>query len=189
MAIAHYQFEAIHPFNDGNGRTGRVLNILYLVEQGLLSLPILYLSRHIMQNRQDYYRLLLNVTQTQQWEPWILYMLKAVENTAKWTTAKIAAVRRLLEHSTSFIRNALPKVYTHELVAVIFEQPYCRISDLVSRDIAKRQTASVYLKQLCDIGVLHEYQAGKEKLFVHPKLIQLMTQDSNQFEEYKQTSP
>ena len=185
MAIAHYQFEAIHPFNDGNGRTGRVLNILYLVEQGLLSLPILYLSRHIMQSRQDYYRLLLNVSQTEQWEPWILYMLQAVEATAKWTTAKIAAVRQLLEHSTGYIRNALPKVYTHELVAVIFEQPYCRISDLVNRHIAKRQTASVYLKQLCDIGVLHEYQAGKEKLFVHPKLIQLMTQDSNEFQEYK----
>lgn len=184
MAIAHYQFEAIHPFNDGNGRTGRVLNILYLVERGLLSLPILYLSRYIMHNRQDYYRLLLNVSQTQQWEPWVLYMLKAVENTAQWTTAKIAAVRQLLEHSTHFIRAALPKVYSHELVAVIFEQPYCRISDLVSRDIAKRQTASVYLKQLCDIGVLHEFQAGKEKLFVHPKLIQLMTQDRNQFDHY-----
>jgi Fic family protein len=185
MAIAHYQFEAIHPFIDGNGRTGRVLNILYLVEQGLLSLPILYLSRYIMQNRQDYYRHLLNVSQTQQWEPWVLYMLKAVENTAQWTTAKIAAIRQLLEHSTAHIRQALPKVYSHELVAVIFEQPYCRISDLVSRDIAKRQTASVYLKQLCDIGVLNEFQAGKEKLFVHPKLIQLMTQDGHRFEPYK----
>lgn len=185
MAIAHYQFEAIHPFIDGNGRTGRVLNILYLVEQGLLSLPILYLSRYVMQNRQEYYRLLLGVSQTQQWEPWILYMLKAVESTAKWTTAKIGAVRQLLEHTTNHIRESLPKVYTHELVAVIFEQPYCRIGDLVSRDIAKRQTASVYLKQLCDIGVLHEFPAGKEKLFVHPKLIQLMTQDSNQFTEYK----
>lgn len=189
MAIAHYQFEAIHPFIDGNGRTGRVLNILYLVEQGLLSLPILYLSRYVMQNRQEYYRLLLGVSQTQQWEPWILYMLKAVESTAKWTTAKIGAVRQLLEHTTNHIRDSLPKVYTHELVAVIFEQPYCRIGDLVSRDIAKRQTASVYLKQLCDIGVLHEFPAGKEKLFVHPKLIQLMTQDSNQFTEYKLTPP
>ncbi|MDZ7924339.1 MAG: Fic family protein [Marinagarivorans sp.] len=187
MAIAHYQFEAIHPFNDGNGRTGRVLNILYLVEQGLLSLPILYLSRYIMQNRQDYYRLLLGVSQSQQWEPWILYILKAVASTASWTTAKIGAVRQLLEHTTNHIRDSLPKIYTHELVAVIFEQPYCRISDLVSRDIAKRQTASVYLKQLCDIGVLREFPAGKEKLFVHPKLIGLMTQDNNQFEQYELT--
>jgi Fic family protein len=184
MAIAHYQFEAIHPFTDGNGRTGRVLNILHLIEQNLLSLPILYLSRHIVQHKNDYYRLLLNVTQTGEWEPWILFMLKAVEESAKWTSGKIAAVRKLLEHTTEIIRVALPKLYSYELVALIFEQPYCRISDLVTRDLAKRQTASVYLKQLCDIGVLKEFPVGKEKLFAHPKLIQLMTQDLNEFEGY-----
>ncbi len=184
MAIAHYQFEAIHPFIDGNGRTGRVLNILYLIDQNLLSLPILYLSRHIVQNKQDYYSLLLGVTAQQNWEPWILYILKAVENTAHWTTAKIAAVRSLQEITANYLRSNLPKVYSHELVQLIFEQPYCRISDLVDRDIAKRQTASAYLKQLCDIGVLNEIQSGKEKLFVHPKLTRLMTQDSNQFDHY-----
>lgn len=184
MAIAHYQFEAIHPFIDGNGRTGRVLNILYLIDQNLLSLPILYLSRHIVQNKQDYYSLLLDVTANQKWEPWILYILKAVENTAHWTTAKIAAVRDLQEVTAEYLRTALPKVYSHELVQLIFEQPYCRISDLVDREIAKRQTASAYLKQLCDIGVLNEVHAGKEKLFVHPKLIRLMTQDNNKFDRY-----
>lgn len=184
MAIAHYQFEAIHPFTDGNGRTGRVLNILYLIEQNLLSLPILYLSRHIVENKQDYYSLLLDVTAKQKWEPWILYILKAVENTAHWTTAKIAAVRELQEVTGEYLRTALPRVYSHELVQLIFEQPYCRISDLVERDIAKRQTASAYLKQLCEIGVLNATQAGKEKLFVHPKLIRLMTQDDNQFDRY-----
>lgn len=184
MAIAHYQFDAIHPFIDGNGRTGRVLNILYLIDQNLLSLPILYLSRHIVQNKQDYYSLLLEVTAKQQWEPWILYILKAVENTAQWTTAKIAAVRELQEVTTQYLRTALPKIYSHELVQLIFEQPYCRIGDLVERNIAKRQTASAYLKQLCKIGVLNEIQAGKEKLFVHPKLVRLMTQDNNQFDRY-----
>lgn len=184
MAVAHYQFEAIHPFIDGNGRTGRVLNILYLIDQKLLTLPILYLSRHIVQHKQDYYRLLLDVTRAQQWEPWIIYILQAVENTAQWTTAKIAAVRTLIEHTSAYIRQQLPKIYSHELVQLIFEQPYCRISSLVEMGIAKRQTASVYLKQLCDIGVLQEMQSGKEKLFVHPKLMTLMTQDMHPFTPY-----
>lgn len=184
MAVAHYQFEAIHPFLDGNGRTGRVLNILYLIEVGLLTLPVLYLSRYIVQNREDYYRLLNGVTRTESWEEWILYMLKAVEVTASWTTQKIDAVRKLIEHTSAFIKARLPKIASHELVQVIFEQPYCRISNLVENNIAKRQTASVYLKKLADIGVLNEIQAGKEKLFVHPKLIRLMTEDNNNFNPY-----
>ena len=184
MAVSHYQFEAIHPFTDGNGRTGRILNMLYLIEQKLLTLPILYLSRYILQNRADYYRLLTKVTSDGAWEEWILYMLKAVEQTANWTTQKIAAIRELMEHAGDYIKQALPKIYSHELVQVIFEQPYCRIANLVDRDIAKRQTASVYLKQLAKVGVLNEIQVGKEKLFVHPKLIQLMTLDSNEIIHY-----
>lgn len=184
MAVAHYQFEAIHPFLDGNGRTGRVLNILYLIEVGLLTLPILYLSRYIVQNKDDYYRLLNGVTRTKNREEWILYMLKGIEFTANWTTQKIEAVRKLIDHTSEFIKARLPKIYSYELVQIIFEQPYCRISNLVENNIAKRQTASVYLKQLADIGVLNEIQAGKEKLFVHPKLIQLMTEDNNNFTFY-----
>lgn len=189
MAVAHYQFEAIHPFIDGNGRTGRVLNILYLIDQQLLTLPILYLSRHIVQFKQDYYRLLLDVTREQNWEPWIIFMLQAVENTARWTTEKIAAIRTLIEHTSDFVREQLPKIYSYELIQLIFEQPYCRIGTLVESDIAKRQTASVYLKQLCEIGVLHEMQVGKEKLFVHPKLMTLMTQDGNQYPVYSMEQP
>jgi Fic family protein len=184
MAVSHYQFEAIHPFTDGNGRTGRVLNTLYLIEQKLLTLPILYLSRYILQHRADYYRLLTQVTSDQNWEAWIIYMLHAVEQTSRWTTAKIAAVRELIEHTSSYIQQQLPKIYSYELVQVIFEQPYCRISNLTEKQIAKRQTASVYLKQLVEIGVLNEIQSGKEKLFVHPKLIQLMTTDNNTFSHY-----
>ncbi len=184
MAVSHYQFEAIHPFTDGNGRSGRVLNILYLIEQGLLSLPILYLSHYIVRNKVDYYLLLNRVTSEQAWEPWILYMLQAVEQTAKWTTKKITAVRELIEATREHVSQSLPKIYSHELLTVIFEQPYCRIKNLVDGDIAKRQTASEYLKQLCQIGVLKEIRAGKEKLFVHPKLIELMTNDSNEFKVY-----
>lgn len=184
MAIGHYQFEAIHPFTDGNGRTGRVLNTLFLIQEGLLNLPILYLSRYIIAHRADYYRLLLDVTRDNAWEPWLLYMLSAVEETARWTCVKIAAIRRLAEHTTHFVRAQLPKTYSRELVDVIFEQPYCRISNVVDKQIAQRQAASRYLKELVSIGVLQEVQVGKEKLFIHPKLMHLLTRDDNNFTPY-----
>ena len=179
MAVSHYQFEAIHPFYDGNGRTGRILNVLYLIECGLLTLPILYLSRFIVHNKQDYYRLLNQVTKDQNWEDWLLFILKGVEQTAIWTSDKITAIRALMESTTDYIKAQLPKIYSYEIVQLIFEQPYCRINNLVERDIAKRQTASTYLKQLAGIGVLQEMNSGKEKLFVHPRLMTLMTKDSN----------
>lgn len=184
MAVTHYQFEAIHPFTDGNGRTGRIVNSLFLIQEGLLTLPILYLSRYIIQNKADYYRLLLQVTREQDWEAWIIYVLKGVEETATWTTAKIAAIRALSEHTVDYVRNKLPKVYSHELVSLIFELPYCRISSLAEAGIAKRQAASQYLKQLVEIGVLIEAPVTKEKLFIHPKLMQLLSKDSNEFKHY-----
>jgi len=184
MAVGHYQFEAIHPFSDGNGRTGRVLNILFLIQEGLLNLPVLYLSRYIIANKADYYRLLLEVTREQAWEPWLLYMLKAVEETARWTVAKIAAIRTLAEHTSIHVRERLPKIYSRELIDVIFEQPYCRIATVVERGIAQRQSASRYLKELVAIGVLREMTAGKEKLFIHPKLMQLLTREGDSFTPY-----
>ena len=184
MAAAHYQFEAIHPFTDGNGRTGRLLNTLYLVEQELLTLPVLYLSRYIIENKDDYYAKLLRVTTHQSWEKWVLYVLNGVEETAIWTREKIAAIRRLLEHTNQYVRLAAPEVHSRELIDIIFTQPYCRIANLVEADIAKRQTASVYLKQLTEIGVLKEMKVGRDKLFIHPKLIGVITR-SNQFRKYR----
>ena len=184
MAVSHYQFEAIHPFTDGNGRTGRVLNLLFLIEQDLLKIPILYLSRYIIQDKSNYYLYLLEVTTKQAWEQWILYVLDAVEQTATWTRDKIIAIRDLMDHTSEYVRAQLPAIYTRELVDLTFVQPYCRIGNLVNADIAKRQTASDYLKQLCKIGVLNETKSGREKLFVHPKLIRLLTQDSNEFDSY-----
>lgn len=184
MAVAHYQFEAIHPFLDGNGRTGRVLNILFLIEKELLTLPVLYLSRYIVQRKSDYYRLLNGVTRNGDWEPWLLYMLQAVEETARWTTAKIAMIRELIAHTGDYVHARLPKIYSHELIQLIFEQPYCRIASLVKAGIAQRQTAATYLKRLVEIGVLQEIPVGKEKLFVHPKLIQLLTTDQRTFTPY-----
>lgn len=184
MAVGHYQFEAIHPFTDGNGRTGRVLNILYLIQEELLNLPILYLSRHVIANKADYYRPLLSVTRDGAWEPWLLFILQAVADTSKWTTSKIAAIRWLAEHTTEYVRTRLPKIYSRELVDVIFEQPYCRIGNLVDKGIAQRQAASRYLHDLVSLGVLREMAFGKEKLFIHPKLMQLLGQDRNDFQPY-----
>ena len=180
MAAAHYQFEAIHPFTDGNGRTGRVLNSLFLVEQKLLPLPILYLSRYIIRNKAEYYKRLLAVTSDEAWEPWILYMLRAVEDTAKWTVKKIAAVRELAIVTQEHVRGELPRIYSRELVNVIFSQPYCRIANVVDAGIVGRQAAARYLKELVRIGVLEEVVVGRDRLFLHPKLMRLLTRDGEQ---------
>lgn len=184
MAVGHYQFEAIHPFTDGNGRTGRILNSLFLIQEELLTLPILYLSRYIIKNRAEYYRLLLDVTRNQAWEPWIVYLLQGIEDTARWTTAKISAIRTLSALTVSHVKRAAPKIYSRELIDLIFDLPYCRIQNLVDKDIAGRQAASRYLKQLVEIGVLQERVVGREKLFIHPKLMYLLTRDDNTVTAY-----
>jgi Fic family protein len=182
MSVAHYQFEAIHPFTDGNGRSGRILNSLYLVEQGLLPMPILYLSRYIIAHKSDYYRLLLEITRKNDqsgWEPWLLFMLRSVEETATWTSAKISAIRGLSEEAVRLVRESLPKIYSRELIDVIFEQPYCRISNVVGANIAGRQAASRYLKALVSIKMLREQTFGREKPFVNVKLLDLLTHDED----------
>jgi Fic family protein len=176
LAVMHYQFEAIHPFTDGNGRTGRVLNLLYLVDKGLLNIPVLYLSRYIIGNKQDYYGRLLNVTTQGAWEEWILYMLEGIRETANWSNTKIHAIRDLLDATSSRMRRELPKIYSRELAEVIFVNPYCRISNVVSAGIAKRQAAAVYLKALADAGILTEIRAGRENLYINPALLELLTE-------------
>lgn len=175
MAVAHYQFEAIHPFTDGNGRTGRILNLLFLVEKELLELPVLYLSRAIIRRKTDYYRLLLAVTVRNAWEEWILYMLQAVDETARWTTGRMRAIRDLMEETGRYVRAEAYGAYSRELVELTFVQPYCRIKNVVEAGIARRQTAAVYLKQLAGIGVLEEVKVGREKLFVNSRLMRLLT--------------
>ena len=181
MAVGHYQFEAIHPFTDGNGRTGRILNILYLVEQGLLDVPVLYLSRYIIQNKADYYRLLLNVTTTRRMAPWITYMLKAVDETASWTRKKVDAVKKLHEATRRFVQTKHSAIYKYELVEQLFIQPYVRIGNLVDAGIGHRETASKYLKDLCESGVLEERKEGREKLFLNVRFLELLQSDGNGF--------
>ena len=174
MAVAHYQFEAIHPFIDGNGRTGRILNILYLVHAGLLQIPVLYISRFIIRNKSDYYRLLREVTESEDWEPWLLYMLRGVEETAIWTTDRIQAIRELFDTTLDRCRTEVPKIYSKELIELIFRQPYCKISFIVDAGIAKRKTASEYLQELERIGVMVGEKHGRETIYKHPALLEVL---------------
>jgi Fic family protein len=187
MALLHYQFEAIHPFSDGNGRTGRILNILGLIQDGLLDSPTLYLSRYILNTRGDYYRLLGRVTTHHEWEPWILYVLAAVEETSGWTTQKIRAVRGLMDETTACVRAAAPKL-PHAVVEQIFTYPYTRIANLVEEGIAGREAVSKYLKQLVRLGVLEEEKVGRDKIFLHRKYIDVLFGEEHTFQLYPRSS-
>lgn len=176
MSIAHYQFEAIHPFDDGNGRTGRILNALYLIHRKLLNIPVLYLSRYIIEHKSDYYKLLRGVTEDRAWEPWLLFMLDGVTETSEWTTKQIQKIRDLFDETCDRCRAELPgRVYSKELIELIFVQPYCKIGFVVDAGIAKRKTASDYLQQLEQIGILESEKIGREVVYRHPALIRVLT--------------
>lgn len=174
MSILHHQFESIHPFYDGNGRTGRIVNILYLVKEDLLKLPILYLSRFINQNKATYYNLLQQTRQTGQWEPWILYMLDAVEQTALQTSQMIRGIKALMTQHKQKIRNELPKIYSQDLINSLFRHPYTKIEYLKSDLSIARKTAARYLDLLCDINLLHKKRLGKENYYFNDDLISLL---------------
>jgi Fic family protein len=176
MAAAHYQFEAIHPFTDGNGRTGRIINILLLIEKRLLDLPVLYLSRYIIEHKRDYYDRLRAVTELKEWEPWILYMLSAVAETASTTRQQIGAIVSLMEQTAELIRLERPKIYSRDLVEVIFQHPYCKIHFLERAGIAKRQTAAHYLRELEDLGVLRSEKHGRDVYFINTSLVEALSE-------------
>jgi Fic family protein len=175
MAVAHYQFEAIHPFHDGNGRTGRILNILMLIEAGLLDEPILYLSRAIIGRKHDYYRLLRAVTAENAWIEWIHYMLDVVRESATSTARKISSIRKCQDQIAERARSATIGGRDAQLLAVLFEQPYCRISTVVERCEVSRQTASTWLHALVDAGLLHDAKVGRERLFVNHEFLEVLT--------------
>ncbi len=176
LAILHYQFESIHPFTDGNGRTGRIINILYLVQQGLLDLPVLYLSSYIIQHKTSYYRRLRAVTEKDEWEPWIMYMLDAVEQTALHTRDRIVEIKALIQETLELAKEKLPaKVYSKELIELLFHHPYTKGSFLVDAGIAKRQTAAEYLKELEKAGILRSHKTGREMLYLNVKLFELLS--------------
>lgn len=174
MAVIHHQFESIHPFYDGNGRTGRIMNVLYMVKQDLLGSPVLYLSRYINQHKADYYRLLQNVRETGEWHEWLLFLLTAVEATARQTTGLVQAIKQLMQEHKHKIRGELPKIYSQDLINNLFSHPYTKI-EYVERDLGvHRLTATKYLEALCRIEILTKHRIGRENFYMNRKLFQLL---------------
>jgi Fic family protein len=174
LAILHYQFESIHPFYDGNGRTGRILNILFLIINDLLDIPILYLSSYINENKSEYYSLLNTVNKTDEWEEWILYILKAIEETSVLTIVKINSIKKLLDETIIVAKEKAPKIYRKELIELLFEQPYSKIEFVVNRLGVERKAGSRYLKKLEEIGILKSQKIGRETIYINSKLIEIL---------------
>lgn len=176
LAILHYQFESIHPFYDGNGRTGRILNILYLLLNELIDVPILYLSSYIIDNKPEYYRQLNQTNKTGQWEEWILFMLKAVESTSKDTIIRITNIKNQLDSTIIKVQEKASKIYRKELVELLFEQPYSKIEFVVDRLGVERKAASRYLQELESIGILESQKVGRETLYINRELVEILKQ-------------
>ena len=174
MAIIHHQFESIHPFYDGNGRTGRIINILYLILKDLLDIPVLYLSRYIITHKADYYRLLQEVRTENKWEEWVMYMLEAVEQTSLETIELINSISDLMIKTQEKIARELPKIYSKDLVEILFMHPYTKIEFLVDRLHITRQTASKYLIELENIGILKNIQIKNSKYYINIELFAML---------------
>ncbi|TWB10139.1 Fic family protein [Rhizobium sp. ERR 1071] len=173
MALIHHQFESIHPFPDGNGRIGRILNVLYLTRVGLLEIPILYLSRAINNSKGEYYRLLQHVRDTGEWKDWLIYMLRAVDETAKTTLDLVENIRQQMVTAKKRLRTEFPKIYSQDLLNNLFRHPYTRI-DYVQKELnVTRQTAARYLDALADAGILSKHQSGRNNYYINEPLIAL----------------
>lgn len=175
MAILHHQFESIHPFYDGNGRTGRILNLLHLVLHGLLDLPVLYLSRYIIRHKAEYYRGLQAVRETGAWEPWLMYMLRGVEETAQDTLERVEGIRLLMADMKQQLRRDLPKIYSQELLNNLFRHPYTKI-EFVMRDLGVgRLTAAKYLNATQRIGLVKKIKIGRSNFYLNARLFRLLS--------------
>ena len=174
LAVIHYQFESIHPFYDGNGRTGRIINVLYLILKDLLDSPILYLSKYIIKNKSEYYRLLEKVTVQGEWEEWILFMLHGIEETANGTLKLVKEINELLENTAEDIKNQLPKIYSKELIDLIFFEFYTKISYIEEGLGVSRKTASKYLSELEEKGYLISEMIGRERIYLNKKLFKIV---------------
>lgn len=174
MCIIHHQFESIHPFSDGNGRTGRIVNILYLVLQGLLDLPVLYLSRYIIKNKGEYYRLIQAVRDDGDWEQWILFMLKGLEDTSVETVSLILDIKKLMMEYKQKIRKELPKIYSQDLLNNLFRHPYTKIDFVCSELNVTRPTATSYLNQLVGNGLLSKMKLGRDNFYLNTRLFDLL---------------
>ena len=178
MAVVHHQFESIHPFYDGNGRTGRVINILYLVQQELLDTPILYLSRYINQHKQQYYQLLQAVRDSGDWEDWLMFILVGVEQTAQQTTQLVLAIKALMLRYKQTLRQEAPKIYSQDLINNLFRHPYTKIDFVVTELQVTRQTASRYLDAIVELGLLSKFKLGKDNYYLNNQLFELFSKVS-----------
>lgn len=176
LAVIHYQFESIHPFYDGNGRTGRIINVLYLVMKNLLDSPIIYLSKYIIRNKEQYYRLLQGITKDEKWEDWILFMLKGIEETARETLTLVKEINELMILTANRIKAVHPRLYSRELVELIFFEFYTKISYIESGLNVSRKTAANYLKQLEDTGFLSSVKLGRERIYKNIQLFEVVKQ-------------
>lgn len=174
LALIHYQFEAIHPFVDGNGRTGRIINILYLVEKNLLDTPILFLSDYILRTRTAYYEGLKRITENGDWLNWVLYILEGIEVTAEETQVRVKKIINEMEKVTNLIKKNANQIYSKDLVETIFRHPYCKIRFIEEAGIAKRQTAATYLKTLEAMGLLKGTKAGREQYYINEALVKIL---------------
>jgi Fic family protein len=174
MALIHHQFESVHPFYDGNGRTGRIINILYLIQKGLLNLPILYLSRYIINHKADYYRLLQQVREKNLWEDWLLFIIESVEITAKESIEAIIAIRDAMQQYKNHIKAKLPKLYSQDLLDNIFKHPYTKIEFLMDDLQVSRGTAVKYLNELVKEGLLIKQRSGRDNYFINKSLYGLL---------------
>lgn len=179
MALVHYQFESIHPFYDGNGRTGRIMNILYLVQKDLLNLPILYMSRYIIQNKAGYYQYLQAVRDRQEWENWLLYMLDGVEQTARQTIVLVQSIRELMQQYKHDLRIRLPKLYSQDLLNNLFRHPYTKIDFIIDDLRVTRLTATRYLELLTEQGFVHKQKIGRSNYYVNQPLLKLFIEAGN----------
>lgn len=181
MALLHYQFEAIHPFADGNGRTGRILLVLYLKLSGLLEIPAIYLSEYIIQNKNDYYLRLRDVTENKNWEDYILYMLDMIELTSLNGLARLDRITKEMEKMTKEIKIKLPKIYSKDLVDILFRLPYTKRQNLIDENIGNAKTVGNYLIALEKNGILQSVKVGKEKLYLNQKLLEILEQKAPKF--------
>ena len=173
MAIIHHQFESIHPFYDGNGRTGRIINMLYLVASDLLDLPILYMSRYLIQTKARYYEELQAVRDTGNWEPWLLYMLEGISQTARQTIDLISRIRELMQHTKHRMREECPKIYRQELLNNLFNHPYTKIEFVMDDLGVSRITATKYLDELVNTGLLDKTKVGRSNFYINTPLMRL----------------
>jgi Fic family protein len=174
MTLIHYQFEAIHPFVDGNGRTGRIINALYLVQQVLLTQPVLYISSYIVKHKKEYYQLLRGITEENNWHDWIMFLLTALSETAKLTTKKIKEMLILRDEYEKQMKKMLGASFSYDLLKLMFTLPYLKIELLVKKEIAHRQTAAVWLKKLVNARILKTQKIGRTTYYINYKLMDLL---------------